>query len=198
MGNVNSVKPSFLDTEIDRVFNSYHSEHSKGSAARHDKMYNTALKLMQLLLRQSHRHDSHHVNYLTELLSGHVEKVKGTHNQWGGLIFSCLSITAQFAAGAAGLGTLAVAGNAAMVSALGGVSKGGELFGSAFNGISSICKESSTAQRTQYEHAVTESRKNRDERDTIIQKNEQRSKDALRDFKDAASANHQAIGEILR
>lgn len=198
MGNVNSIGTNFIDSEIDRVFNSYHSEHSKGNAARHDKMYNTALKLMQLLLRQSHRADNHHVNHLTELLESNVQKVKGTYNPWDGLLINWLTIGVQLAAGGAGLGSLAYAGNAAMQATLKTVTDGGSVVAQGLSGIGKIRDEKSAGQRTQYQHAVDESRKVRDERDRIIQQNEQRMKDALRDLKDASSANHQAIGELLR
>lgn len=194
---MNSIRSNFIDTEIDKVFNEYHAEHNKGDAARHEKMYHTAVKLMQLLLRQSARQDQHHVNtFMQDQLQDRVKKVQDTHKSKLSDAINVGKTIIEIGSGVLGLSVL-VAGQA-MAQTLSGASQAGNMISSGIGNVNNIYGERRMSQRTGEEHSLNEYRRNRDDRDRTIQQNEQRQKDALRDAKDGASSHHQAIGEMLR
>lgn len=203
---MNSVQSTFMETEISKMHLAYQTEHSRGSAASHEKMFETALKLIALMMRQSNRLDHDHVSKMAEDIRVQVKKVQDTHNTYGSLAVTTLAATISIVSGLVGIAApIAASGLLSTSLSIGketltqcsAASTAGGAIGSGVGSFGKIFDEKASATRTGESHRMEEHKRNQGDLDNAIRQNEARLKEAIRESKETANAHHQASQQVM-
>lgn len=191
-----SLSHEVLENRLQELHDQINQELAKGNSANFDRMYDTALKVVALLMRLSGRYDHEAIQDMVGEMREHVKKVQKTTGSSWGWGFTIVSAILGVGAGLCGLAP--VAGGAALFTEKGLkiMSKIGEAGGPAAHGVGAVGKifdEKASGHRYAAEDAHRMRQQFREELKNAVQQREARLRESQNAIQQKDNEMHRAF-----